>query len=175
MMNKLYISGLAMLLLVMAGCASVTKDIVIETEASPLAKFDSYKTYAWLGEMSLLRDPEEKWQPPKMNISGDIKYLVDRELRKKDVYNELTAPDLGVVFFVGVDMEAMKLKVDKETNADIIKNVPKAALVVALIDTKTEYVVWMGKATADVQNSKDVDVVRQRLDYAVREMFKSFK
>ena len=100
--------------------------------------------------------------------------MVDRELRRKGVYQALTTPDLGVVFFVGVDMEAMKLKVDSETNANILKNVPKAALVVALIDTKTEYVVWLGKATAEVQNSKDVEVVRRRLDYAVSEMFKSF-
>ena len=174
MMKKLYTSGLAILLLLMTGCALVTKDIVIDTQTSPLAKLDSYETYAWLGKMSILRDPRQKWQPPKMNISGDIKYLVDRELRRKGVYQALTAPDLGVVYFVGVDMEAMKLKVDSETNAHILKNVPKAALVVALIDTKTEYVVWLGKATAEVQNSKDVEVVRRRLDYAVSEMFKSF-
>ena len=74
MMKKLYTSGLAILLLLMTGCASVTKDIVIDTQTSPLAKLDSYKTYAWLGKMSILRDPGKKWQPPKMNISGDIKY-----------------------------------------------------------------------------------------------------
>lgn len=174
-MKKLYTSGLVIVLLLMTGCASVTKDIIIDTETSPLAEFDSYKTYAWMGKMAVLRDPDKKWQPPNMNISGDIKYLVDRELRRKGVYNALTKPDLGVVFFVGVDMEAMKLKVDPETNADILKNVPKAALVVALIDTKTEYVVWMGKAIAEVQNNKDVEIVRIRLDYAVRGMFKAFK
>lgn len=174
-MKKIYTAGLVILLLLLNGCASVTNDIVIDSKASPGSKFDSYKTYAWLGKMSLLRDPDKKWQPPKMNIAGDIKYLIDRELRRKGVHNELTAPDLAVAFSVGVDMEAMQLKADPQTNADILKNIPKAALVVALIDTKTKYVVWLGKATAEVQNSKDVEVVRKRLDYAVREMFKSFK
>lgn len=163
---------LAFFLILMSGCASVTKDIMIDAQASTSAKLSSYESYAWLGKGSILRDPEKKWQPPKMNIAGDIKYLIDRELRKRNIFSHVSDPDLAVAFFMGIDMKAMKLKVDPETKKEILENVPKAALVVVLIDTETDYVVWMGKAVGELQDNPKDEIVRERLDYAVSEMFK---
>ena len=120
----------------------------------------------------MLNDPDKKWQPPKMNIAGDIKYLVDRELRKKKIFSTVSNPELAVVFFMGIDMEAMKLKMDPETKKEMMENVPKAALVIALIDTKTKFVVWMGRATAELSDNPSDELVRERLDYAVTQMMK---
>jgi len=171
-MKILNVAVLAFVLTLMSGCASITSDIIVEAKTAPTADLNGYKSYAWLGKAALLKDPGKKWQPPKMNVAGDIKYLIDRELRKKKIFSTVSNPGLAVVFFMGIDMEAMKLKMDPETKSEMLKNVPAAALVVALIDAKTELVVWIGKATAELNENPSDEVVRERLDYAVTEMMK---
>jgi len=171
-MKVLNVAVLAFTLILMSGCASVTSDIVVEAKTAATADLNGYKTYAWLGEGAVLNDPDKKWQPPKMNIAGDIKYLVDRELRKKKIFSTVSNPELAVVFFMGIDMEAMKLKMDPETKKEMMENVPKAALVIALIDTKTKFVVWMGRAIAELSDNPSDEIVRERLDYAVTQMMK---
>lgn len=163
---------LAFSLSLMYGCASVTSDIKVEAKTSSTANLNGYKTYAWLGAGALLNDPDKKWQPTKLNIAEDIKFLIDRELRNHKIYSSASSPDLAVVYFMGVDMDKMKLKKDPNTKVEMLKNVPAAALVVALIDAKTENVVWIGSATAEVQDNPSNEVVRERLDYAVTEMMK---
>ncbi len=171
-MKILNVAALAFTLILMSGCASVTSDIIIEAKTANTANLSGYKTYVWLGEGAVLNDPDKKWQPPKMNLAGDIKYLIDRELRKREIYNTVTDPELAVVFFMGIDMEAMKLQMDPETKKEMMENTPRAALVIALIDTKTKFVVWIARATADLHDNPSDELVRERLDYAVTQMMK---
>lgn len=173
-MKKIYLFIATLLVALLSGCASITNDIKADAEADPTIKFSGYKSYAWIGDVGVLHDPEGKWQPPKMNVADNIKTLVDRELQKRGYYNYAENPDLAVVFFMGVDMENMKLKSDPNTKQDILKNVPSAGLVVALVDVKTEYVVWVGKASGELQKNPSDETIRTRLDYAVTEMFKKF-
>jgi len=42
-----------------------------------------------------------------------------------------------------------------------------------LITVTSGEVVWMGNAIADIQENATNDLVRQRLDYAISEMFKT--
>ncbi len=172
-MKKFYSVVFALFVLLLTGCASSTKDIQIETAVDPKVKLSGYKTYAWLGAAGVLNDPEQKWQPPNFDVAGDIKYLIDRGMRKRGVV--LTEPenaDLAVGFVLGVDMANLKLKKDPETKVEMLKNVPGGALVVVLIDSATGYVIWVGQATADVQVDASDEEVRERLDYAVSQMFK---
>lgn len=171
-MKKFYFVFLSALLLLLSGCASVTSDIKVDAEAAPNVTLHNYKTYDWLGSFSALNDPNKTWQPPNINIVGDIKFLVDRELRRRGIYSTNGKPDLAVSFFVGVDMENQVLKLDPDTKIELNKNIPKAALVVALIEVDSGHVVWLGVANGEVQEGVTEEVVRQRLDYTVREMFK---
>ncbi len=171
-MKIINVAVLAVTLILMSGCASITSDIKVDAKTAATADLNGYKTYAWLGKGALLRDPDRQWQPPTMNIAGDVKYLIDRELRKRGIFSSVSKPELAVVFFMGVDMKAMKLKMDPQTKKEMMENVPKAALVIAFVDTKTKFVVWMGKATAEIQENSSDEVVRERLDYAVTEMMK---
>jgi hypothetical protein len=50
--------------------------------------------------------------------------------------------------------------------------VPEGAITVVLIDAATGFAVWAGLATGEIQQNPEADVVKQRLDYAVSEMFK---
>jgi len=171
-MKIINIVVLALSLSLIYGCASVTSDIKVDTKTSSTTNLNGYKTYAWLGAGAFLNDPDSKWQPSELNITGDIKFLINRELRKHKLYSSASNPDLAVVYFMGVDMDKMKLNKDPNTKVEMLKNVPAAALVVALIDAKTKNVVWIGFATAEVQDNPSNEVVQERLDYAVTEMMK---
>lgn len=170
---KKYYGVLFAAFLLLTGCASVTSDIKVDTAVDPKAKLSGYKTYAWLGAMKMLNDPNHLWETPKIDVAGDIKYLIDRNMRKHGIM--LSKPedaDLAVAFFIGVDMQAMKLKTDPKTKKELLQNVPEGALVVVLIDSETGYVIWVGKATAEIQENASPELVRDRLDYAITEMFK---
>ena len=83
-------------------------------------------------------------------------------------------PDLLVAFAAGVDMTNLELKEDPESEKEMLTNVPKAALVVALIDANTGYTVWLGFAEGDVQEQQTIENIRARIEYAVTEIFKPY-
>jgi len=158
----------------LTACSTVsTQDIKVEAESDPKANLAAYHSYVWLGALGVLNDPEEKWQPTDVDLAGDIKYLIDRELRKHKIFGAKEKADLGVAYFLGVDMDAMQLKNDPETQVDVLENVPKGALVVTLVDMKTGYVVWLGSAKANIIKQFKAEVARERLDYSISTMFKN--
>jgi hypothetical protein len=170
-MNKKLITVFALMLLV-AGCASVTKDIRVDTDMDPKANIKGYSTYTWLGSAAILYDPEGKWEPPQFDADTEIKFLIDRELRKHGMTESAVNPDLIVAFAAGVDMATMEIKIDPESNLETLRNVPMGALTIALIDGKTGLAIWAGVATAEIQENPGQDVIKKRLDYAVTSMFK---
>jgi hypothetical protein len=110
-----------------------------------------------------------------MDIAGDIKYLINRELHKKGINSNPVNSELAVAYFIGINMDAMQLKDDPNTAGDVLENVPQGALVVALINVETGYVVWIGHAKANITEGASADLIRNRLDYAVSNMFKLLK
>jgi len=161
-----------LVLLLVAGCAtSMTSDIDIETELSPEAAFDSYKSYAWLGTAAIVNDPEGRWEPPNFDADAEITFLIDRELHARGMVQSQLAPDLLVFYGAGIDMENFKIKVDPQTDMEQMINVPMGGLSVVLIDAQSGLAIWAGVATAEVKQDLDPEVVRKRIDYAVKKMF----
>jgi hypothetical protein len=164
---------LAIAIILLTGCTSVpTKDIELGAQADPKANFAGYKTYAWLAAAGILNDPYGKWEPPAFDADAEIKYLIDRELRKRGLFQNSADPDMFVAFAAGIDMEALELKVNPETQMDHVENVPQGGLLIAFIDSETGFVIWGGVATADMQDNPDADTVKARLDYAVTGLLK---
>ena len=155
-----------------AGCASVTKDIRVETEADPKINFSGYSSYSWLGSAAILYDPEGKWEPPQFDADAEIRFLIDRELRARGMTESSANPDLIVAYAAGVDMETLKIEVDPESSLQTLTNLPMGALVIALVDAKTGVAIWAGVATAEIQENPEQEVIKKRLDYAVSSMFK---
>ena len=173
---KKYFIALSVTLLVLSGCTSaVTKDIEVKTETAPKANLEGYKTYTWLGSASILYDPEGQWEPPEFDADAEIKFLIDRELREHGMAESSSNPDMIVAFAAGIDMAAMEIKTDPESELKTLENVPAGALSVILIDAQTGLAVWAGVAKGEVQQNPDQEVTKQRLDYAVTEMFKELK
>jgi uncharacterized protein YceK len=160
-------------IVLLSGCAPVqTKDIRVDAQADPKANFSGYKTYAWLAAAAILNDPDGQWKTPSFNATAEIKNLIDRELQKRGLSESDSNPDLVVAFAAGVDMEALKLKMDPAAKIRNLENVPMGGLAVVLVDSKSGFVNWAGVATAEVRKKPDTRMAKERLDYAVTEMFK---
>lgn len=174
-MNKTFIV-LSAALLILSGCTSgVTKDIQVKTETAPKADLSGYTSYTWLGSASILYDPEGQWEQPDFDADAEIKFLIDRELREHGMAESSSNPDVIVAFAAGIDMSTMEIKTDPESELKTLENVPSGALTVILIDAQTRLAIWGGVATGEVQQNPDQEVTKQRLDYAVTQMFKQLK
>ena len=171
-MNKKLVIVFAFMLLV-AGCASVTKDIMVDTDVDPKANFAGYAIYTWLGSAAIVYDPEGKWESPRFDADAEIRFLIDRELRASGMTESSTNPDLIIAYAAGIDMASMEIKIDPESKLEALMNVPMGALTVVLVDANTGLAIWGGVATAEIQESPSQEVIKKRLDYAVSSMFKN--
>lgn len=173
MTKKKFTWVLAIGCLLLWSCAAVpTKDINFETKADPKIKFSGYKTYIMLGSAGIVNDRMGRWEPPSFNVDAQIKSLVEREMGKHGISKKAINPDLVVAYALGVDMEALDLKVDPATKIDVLENIPQSALLIILMDRQTGFVIWAGSATAEVMENPDEKTVKARLDYAVTGMLK---
>ena len=74
-------------------------------------------------------------------------------------------------------LEALKkaeeaAKEDPDTKMQMLVDMPQAGLVIGFIDADTGYLIWVGVAEGDAVADRDLDDTRQRLEYAVKKMFK---
>jgi hypothetical protein len=168
-----YIFSLFAIMLLIAGCAtSLTKDIIVDAEADPKTNFSGYSSYSWLGSAAIVYDPEGKWEPPQFDADAEIKFQIDRELRKRGMVEDTVNPDMIVAFAAGIDMSIMEIDIDPESNLTMLENVPLGALTVILVDASTGMAIWGGIATAEIQENPGQETIKKRLEYAVTQMFK---
>jgi hypothetical protein len=169
---KKYLFTLATTLLLLAGCASsVTKDIMVETDVDPKANLSGYSSYAWLGAAAIVFDEKGQWEPPQFDADAEIKFLIDRELRKRGMTEDSVNPDLVIAYAAGIDMDSMEIKTDPENELEVLQNVPVGALTVIMVDAETGLAVWAGVATAEIQQNPTMETTKKRLDFAVSKMF----
>ena len=161
-------------LLVVNACATLTSDIEIETHADPDINYNAYKSYAWAGSAQILFDPVGQWEQPTLDTDEEVRYVINRELRAHGLTQVDKAPDLLVAFAAGVDTSVLELKDDPESKNKIPTNVPKAALVIALIDANTGYAVWLGYAVGDAQQQQSTENIKARINYAVSKIFDDY-
>ena len=161
--------------LLLMACATVdTSDIEVVGKASPEARFDSYRTYAWLETAQIVNDPLGKWEPPGFDADAAVMALVDRELDARGIVPAGSNPDLLVTFVAGIDMAALELREDADKQQQTLQNIPRGALVVVLADGASRRPAWVGVARADVQRSLEPEVIHKRLDYVITEMFRQY-
>lgn len=162
--------SLALTLLV--GCSTVTKDIKVSAESDPKVSFAGYKTYSWLGAAAIVFDEAGRWEPPKFDADTEIKFHIDKQLRARGMSESTSNPDLVVAFAAGIDMDNIEFVKNAETELETLKNIPKGALMVVMVDGNSGQPLWVGAAAADLQENVDIDTAKIRLEYAVTEMFK---
>lgn len=157
-----------------SSCTTLTSDIEVETHTNPDINYHAYNTYAWAGSAQIVFDPVGQWEQPTLDTDEEVRFVINRELRGRNINQVDKDPDLLVVFAAGVDMTVLELKENPDADTEVLTNVPKTALVIALIDADTGYLAWLGYATADVQEQQTIENIRRRIDYAVSQIFKDF-
>ena len=161
------------LLILFFGCSAAFKDIKVDAEANPAIDLTKYKTYMWGGSAELVVDDQGKWVPPEMDVNAELRYLINKELRKMGFTEVAEKPDMIIATAVGVHMDALKIKEDPDTKMKLLKNVPRSALVITMIDALTDHPIWIGMATGDVRLKGDQER-KMRLEYAVKEILEKF-
>jgi hypothetical protein len=178
MMNSLfrtiYFIILAATVLATTSCATLTDDIEVETHANPDVNYKSYKTFAWAGSAQVIFDPVGQWEQPTLDTDEEVKFIINRELRARGLHQVTNQPDLLVTFAAGIDTTILELRENPNSNQKIMTNVPKAALLIALVDANTGYTVWLGYAVGDAQQQQSIENIRTRIDYAVKEIFSDY-
>ena len=157
-----------------SSCATLTDDIQIETRADSSINYNKYKTYAWAGSAQIVFDPIGQWEQPTLDTDEEVRFVINRELRARGFNKVENNPDIWVAFAAGVDTPVLELKEDPSKDKTVLSNVPKAALVIALIDADTGYTVWSGYAMGDALPQQTIDNIRTRIDYAVSQIFKPY-
>ena len=173
-LTRILLASFLLTTFALSGCATLTSDITVETETYPDVDFSRYKTYAWLGGGEIVYDPIGQWEQPTLDTDEEVRFLVNRELRKHGLTPVTKNPDLFIAYAAGVDMTALELKENPETKRHALTNVPRAALLIAMVDARSGYLVWLGYATGNVQKQQSIDNIRKRIDYAVTQIFRSF-
>ena len=159
---------------VLNACATLTSDIEIETHSDPAINYNAYKSYAWAGSAQVLFDPVGQWEQPTLDTDEEVRFVINRELRELGLTQVDKAPDLLVAFAAGVDTSVLELKEDPDSKKVIPTNVPKAALVIALIDANTGYAVWLGYAVGNAQQQQSSENIKARINYAVTKIFDDY-
>ncbi len=65
-------------------------------------------------------------------------------------------------------------KEDPETKMNLLQNVPQSALTIMMVDERTEHPLWIGLATGEAQAKAEEELVKKRLEYAIRKIFERF-
>lgn len=171
-MKKLLSIAASLVLVMLVGCSTVTQDIEVSAESDPKVSFTGYKTYTWLGAAAIVFDEAGRWEPPKFDADTEIKFYIDKELRARGMSESTSSPDLVVAFAAGIDMDNIEFVKNAETQLETLKNIPKGALMIVLVDANSGQPLWVGAAAADLQENADIATAKIRLEYAVTEMFK---
>jgi hypothetical protein len=166
-------SLLVVLLLLSGGCAvTPVSDIKVESETAPGANVAAYRTYAWLASARIVNDPAGNWEPPQFDSDAEIKWLIDSEMRARGLIEVAAFADAFVAFVAGVDMTQLDLKESPGSKIEMLRNAPRGALVVMLVDGTTGDPVWAATAVGNVDKDRAADEIRARLAYAVKQMFR---
>jgi len=158
--------------LLFLGCApkAQTSDIKTQTAADETVKFAGYKTYTWFAGVGMVRDDTGKWDNDDIDVTAELKFLIDKKLRERGLNESSSSPDLFIGFLVVADVNQLKQITDRGGKVTSIEGVGESALVIEVIDAKTERTVWVGAAAGDAQTGRTSDEIKARLDYAVTQL-----
>jgi uncharacterized protein DUF4136 len=155
----------ALMLISLPACSGLQ----VKTEQDWDAAFASYRTYAWSQGVPA-RDP---------SIESQIHNAVDFELPFKGLEKVETAssPDLYVSTYAAVEEERVidhwgyEVRTGGTANSAVsVLTLPIGALVIHLVDARSDKLVWQGQASKAVDRQVSEAVLRK----VVREIFRRY-
>lgn len=168
---------LAVLLTLLLGCSP---EIMVYTDHDPAYNLADYRTFGWMQD----RDNESDKNPLYYNELNDkrIKTAVQQELTNRGYRLVYEQPELSIHYHIIIE--------DRE----VIANEPhgfhygpywlrmhshayeyrEGTLIIDLMDTRTNQLVWRGWAVAALDEDYTPDKIDQLIRTAVAEIFKKF-
>jgi len=144
------------------GCVS-TSDIAVASAKSEKVNLDGYKTYEILKGSGMATEPITN-----LDVDVELQRIITTELGKKGKVPVTVNPDFYVAYLAGADIDAIKVKIDKE-GQESLKNVPAAAMILIIIDAKTGIIIGASTAEGEVKDLP-LDDRKERLNYTIKKM-----
>ena len=168
-MSKLFKSVVIGLVMVgMSGCVS-TSDIKVSQSKIEKEDMKSYKTYMALTPKDMVLDSKGTWIPKNIDAHAEIQHIIKAEMDKKGKYLVTSNPDFYVTYALGVDLDAIKSKINKKDQIKI-ENVPSAGLSIVFTDAKTHKIIWMSVAEGTLKQDLDREDRKKRAEHAIKQM-----
>lgn len=139
------------------------KDMVVHCAYGPGIKFSGLgSSFAWTPAL-----PRETGDPrvDNPNLHALIRDTVDAQLRALGfTWKNPAAADFWVDYYVA----------RRDPGALTSEQAPRGALVLRVIDPKTEQLIWQGTARAALDDSASPDARKKRINDAVQRIFEHF-
>jgi hypothetical protein len=101
----------------LAACASpLTKNINVDSEYDAAVDFSAIKTYSWLASAQIINDPKGRWEPRGFDADEEIRFLINRELRKRGFTQVETNPDVYEAIWGAVAGDRVESELDVESS-----------------------------------------------------------
>ncbi len=169
---KRWIQALLLSTMVMGITACVsTHDIEVENISNNKVNMKGYKTYQFLEDSGIVEDDGSgKLKASDKKIAAMIEEVINTELQKKGKRPVSKDPDFFVAYVGGSNLESVRVKLDKK-GKQTIKNTPKAALLIMLVDADTGSILRLSTAEGKMKNLP-AEQQRERIEYAVKKMLR---
>jgi len=149
-------------------------DIRVDSRTNPSFAMSELRTYAWLVDTAMVRDPDAEWTPGLKDVGAELRAMMDRELRLRGRSTVDVMPDMFARLEFGVDMKATAMKVDGAAGSARFESRPTGGFQIVLVERITRQDVWAARAMGNVTENISPEDSRRRLTYAIREMFEGF-
>jgi len=168
-MKKIIKISLAVLVMTgITGCGVSTKDIEVETVKSEKANLKGYKTYEIIKESGVDNSLKKEKTLKDVDVDGDIKKLITKELEKRGKKEVKKNPDFFVAYVAGADMNAIQIKLDKKGRTTI-ENIPEAGMLMMLVDADTGSIIWLSTASGEFKGLP-LEQQKARLKFTIQKM-----
>ena len=156
--------------LVVAGCGG---GVEVNTDFDPSAAFPSYKTYSWRAGTKL----------PNPLSEQRLIAAVDAQLKAKGLTPVDSGGDITVTYHAAADKQTDVQTFQTGgyygcwggcmgTSSSTITHITVGTIIVDIVDTKSNKMVWRGTGTDTV--SGDAKENAEKINIAVEEMFKNY-
>jgi len=158
--------------MMLSGCAA-KENITIKTYKDEKVNLAGYKNYQWLVGGNILVDDGQQWRARAYDINRFVERKIADELYNRGIIKTQIKPDFLISYVVGVNMDAIKEKVDKN-GEKYFANVPEAGLGIVFLDPITKQVIWASNAEGSVHLELSDEESKERIAYAIEQMFTQF-
>lgn len=171
--------GVAVCLLLVWGCSSISYHHDFDRDAD----FTSYKTFGWMEQPAPAGGGARVAEERNPLVEKRIKVSVDRQLIEKGLRRVNTNPDLWVAYYTGYQDKIDVTDYGYRYSMDYwgyggrqidVYQYQEGTLIIDLIDSKAQELVWRGSATGTVDSNPSPEKIEKKINEVVANMFRSY-